>query len=393
MGGFKMVKKIVILGSTGSVGRQTLQVVDELADQFEVIGLAAGANLPLLTTQIEKYRPKYVSIASAADVPLLKDFLRSKTESNTEIFSGINGLVNLAELPEIDLLLVAVSGINGLLPTLTALKNKTTVALANKETIVTAGSLVMQKAKEAGVRIIPVDSEHSAVFQCFEEKNQTAVDKLILTASGGPFVNYTKEELLKVTPEKALNHPNWKMGAKITVDCAGLINKGLEVIEAHWLFGVPYEKIEVVVHPQSIIHSMVQYEDGVVLAQMGCTDMRVPIQYALTYPKRVANTFPKIDFAKLREISFSEPDYLKFPGLSLAFTAGQIGGTMTTVFNGANEEAVQLFLKGRIRFVDIPHIIEKVMAQHNVLENFMLSDILEIDQWSRLKVQEVLPTL
>lgn len=388
-----MVKKIAILGSTGSVGRQALQVVDELAEQFEVIGLAAGANLQLLATQIEKYRPKYVSLASAADVPLLKDFLKSKTESKTEVFSGMNGLVNLAELPEIDLLLVAVSGINGLLPTLTALKNKTTVALANKETIVTAGSLVMQTAKEAGIRIIPVDSEHSAVFQCLEEENRTAVDKLILTASGGPFVNYTKEELLQVTPEKALHHPNWKMGAKITVDCAGLINKGLEVIEAHWLFGVPYEKIEVVVHPQSIIHSMVQYEDGAILAQMGCTDMRVPIQYALTYPKRVANTFPKIDFAKLQEISFSEPDYLKFPGLSLAFTAGKIGGTMTTVFNGANEEAVQLFLKGGIRFVDIPHIIEKVMAQHNALENFVLSDILEIDQWARLKVQEVLPTL
>lgn len=380
------MKKIVVLGSTGSVGRQALQVVDEFPHEFKIVGLAAGTNVQLLAEQVEKYQPPYVSIGSAEDAVLLRHLIKGKAE----IFNGEKGLVELAKIKDIDLILIAVSGINGLLPTLTALENKTTVALANKETIVTAGSLVMEKAREYGTPIIPVDSEHSALFQCLENENRTAVEKLILTASGGPFLKATREELANVSPQMALNHPNWKMGAKITVDCAGLINKGLEIIEAHWLFGVPYEKIEVVIHPQSVVHSMVQYEDGSVLAQLGSPDMRVPIQYAFTYPQRLANSFPRLNFYQQGEISFYKPDFDRFPGLSLAIKAGKIGGTMTTVFNGANEAAVEFFLKGRIRFIDIPQIIERVMIQHQALENFQVSDILEIDHWARLKVKEAI---
>lgn len=383
------MKKIIILGSTGSIGQQTLQVVDEYPAEFKVVGLAAGSNLQLLAAQVDKYRPQYVSIEAEKDVARLKELISSKAE----VFSGSSGLIKLAEVEEIDMLVVAVSGINGLMPTLTALKNRTTVALANKETIVTAGALVMETAREYETTIIPVDSEHAAIFQCLETENLASVDKLLLTASGGPFLNYTPEELLTVTPKMALSHPNWKMGAKITIDSAGLINKGLEVIEAHWLFGVPYENIEVVIHPQSVIHSMVQYKDGSVLAQLGCPDMRIPIQYALTYPTRLSNTFPKLDFYQLQELSFSKPDCTKFPGLALAFTAGKIGGTMTTVFNGVNEEAVAHFLKGGIRFNDIPQIIEKVMSLHKTLEKFTVSDILEINQWARIKARELMANL
>jgi 1-deoxy-D-xylulose-5-phosphate reductoisomerase len=383
------MKKIVILGSTGSVGRQALQVVDEFPDKFKIIGLAAGSNIQLLAKQVNKYQPQYVSIGSKKDAVLLQ----SLCEDKVEIFNGNEGLVNLAQIRDADLILIAVSGINGLLPTLTALENKTTVALANKETIVTAGSLVMEKAKKYGTTIIPVDSEHSALFQCLEKENITAVEKLILTASGGPFLNATPDELSNVSPQMALSHPNWKMGAKITVDCAGLINKGLEIIEAHWLFGMPYEKIEVVIHPESIIHSLVQYKDGAVLAQLGCPDMRIPIQYAFTYPDRFANSFPRLNFYELGKISFSKPDLARFPGLLLALEAGKIGGTMTTVFNGANEEAVKFFLQGCIRFIEIPQIIEKVMTQHQALADFQVRDILEIDKWARLKAKEVIADL
>lgn len=383
------MKKIVILGSTGSIGRQALEVVDAFPEMFEIIGLAAGSNVQLLAEQVQKYQPRYVSIGSKEDALALKSLINSKTE----IFYGEQGLINLAGIEELDLILVSVSGIHGLLPTLKALENQTTVALANKETIVTAGSLVMEKAKKFGTAIIPVDSEHSAIFQCLEKENLAAVEQLILTASGGPFFKATREELAQVTPQMALSHPNWKMGAKITIDSAGLINKGLEIIEAHWLFNVPYEKIKVVIHPQSVIHSMVQYKDGSVLAQLGCPDMKIPIQYAFTYPQRLTNFFPRLDFYQLEEITFSKPDFTKFPGLALAIEAGKIGGTMTTVFNGANEEAVLFFLNARIRFIDIPQIIEKVMIQHQVLADYQVSDILEIDRWARQKAQELMANL
>jgi len=383
------MKKIVILGSTGSIGRQALDVVNAFPEMFEIVGLAAGSNVQLLAEQVQKYQPRYVSIGAKEDTFTLKSLIKS----NTEVFYGEKGLINLAELEDIDLILVAVSGINGLLPTLTALEKHTTVALANKETMVTAGSLVMEKAKKFNTAIIPVDSEHSAVFQCLEDENLAAVEQLILTASGGPFLKATREELASVTPQMALNHPNWKMGAKITIDSASLINKGLEIIEAHWLFNVPYENIKVVIHPQSVIHSMVQYKDGSVLAQLGCPDMKIPIQYAFTYPQRWTNSFTRLDLFELEEITFSKPDFVKFPGLALAIEAGKIGGTMTTVFNGANEEAVLFFLNGRIRFIDIPQIIEKVMIRHQVLEKYQVSDILEIDRWARQKAREVMANL
>ncbi len=380
-----MVKNIAILGSTGSIGRQALEVVDQFPEEYQVVALAAGNNITLLAEQAKKYRPRYLAVASqeaAASLSLRLD------NHKQEILAGNEGLVNVAGLDGIDLLLVAVSGINGLLPTLTALEKKTPVALANKETLVAGGKLVMQKVKAAQTPLIPVDSEHSAIFQCIEEENAKSVDKLLLTASGGPFLHLAPQELALVTPEMALRHPNWKMGAKITIDSAALINKGLEVIEAHWLYDVPYERIKVLIHPQSLIHSMVQYVDGSVLAQLGLPDMRVPIQYAFTYPYRYSNTFPKIDFYQIREMNFYAPDLLKFPGLPLAYQAGTIGGTMTAVYNAANEEAVRLFLQGKIKFTDIPALIEKTMEKHHSLSDFQVEDVLAIDQWARSLVAQ-----
>jgi len=338
-----VAKKIVILGSTGSIGRQALEVIDQHPQDYQVVGLAAGSNVQLLAEQVQKYRPEYVSLSHEEGAAQLRRLLEGH---NIEIFTGSAGLVNLAGLPGIDLLLVAVTGIAGIEPTLTALEKGTQVALANKETLVTAGQLVMAKAKEKGQRLIPVDSEHSAIFQCLEERNKAQVVRLVLTASGGPFLNYSTAEMERVTPEMALKHPRWQMGQKITIDSAGLINKGLEVIEARWLFDVPYEKIQVVIHPQSIIHSMVQYSDGSVLAQLGMPDMRTPIQYAFTYPERKSNSFPKLDFYQLSQLTFAEPEWSKFPGLQLAFAAGKSGGTMTAVYNAANEAAVAMFLEG-----------------------------------------------
>lgn len=375
-----MVKNLVIMGSTGSVGRQALQVVDEFPQSYNVVGLAAGSNVDLLLHQIKQYQPQYVSVASLEAA----DRLKSQMGNNIKVCYGKDGLAQLAQIQDTDLILIAVSGINGLEPTLLALDNKIPVALANKETLVAGGQLVMKKAKETGTPIMPVDSEHSAIFQCIEESNHTAIDKILLTASGGPFLNHSLDELAKVTPEQALKHPKWNMGKKITIDSAGLINKGLEVIEAHWLFDVPYEKIQVVVHPQSIIHSMVEYGDGVILAQLGMPDMRVPIQYAYTYPLRESNTFPKMNIFALENLTFLQPDMEKFPGLKLAFEAGKIGGTMPIVYNAVNEKAVELFLHKQINFTNIPVLIEKVMSMHASVENFCLEDIREIDQWARV---------
>lgn len=381
-----MVKNLVIMGSTGSVGRQALQVVDECPEAYNVVGLAAGSNVKLLLQQIEKYQPRYVSVASREVAVQLK----CEIDNNiVKVYYGKDGLAELAQLPGVNLILIAVTGIHGLEPTLIALENKIPVALANKETLVAGGQLVMKKARETETPIIPVDSEHSAVFQCIEESNRGAIDRILLTASGGPFINFSQEELEIVTPEQALKHPKWNMGKKITIDSAGLINKGLEVIEAYWLFGVPYEKIQIVVHPQSIIHSMVQYTDGVVMAQLGMPDMRVPIQYAYTYPHRSSNTFPKINFFELEHLTFLQPDMQKFHGLTLAYEAGKIGGTMPIVYNAANEVAVELFLNNHLKFTNIPVLIEKVMSMHASVENFCLEEIIEIDQWVRVMVKKL----
>lgn len=380
-----MSKRIAVLGSTGSIGRQTLQVVDENPGDYTVTALAAGSNLGLLAEQVARYGPRYVSVGTPQAAGQLKSMISGL---DTEITYGREGLAKLAGLNETDLVLVAVTGINGLWPTLTALENKKTVALANKETLVTAGSLVMSKAGEKGARLIPVDSEHSAIFQCLEEHNKSALEKLILTASGGPFLHHSPEQLAAVTPEQALRHPKWQMGVKITIDSAGMINKGLEIMEAHWLFAVPYEKIEVVIHPQSVIHSMVEYGDGAVLAQLGRPDMRVPIQYALTYPARRRNNFPRLDFPEIGQLTFLKPDYERFPGLRLAYEAGKAGGTMPTVYNAANEVAVDLFLEGKVKFTQIPVIIEKVMTLHSPGPIFEIGDILAADSWARVKAAD-----
>lgn len=382
-----MAKKLVILGSTGSIGRQALEVVDQHPEVYRVIGLAAGKNIDLLAEQAEKYHPLYVSVDAPEGVEILRNRLRGYNK--TEIFQGSAGLVNLAGLSGIDIILVAVSGIAGLAPTLAALEKGTRVALANKETLVTAGELVMSKAKEARGALIPVDSEHSAIFQCFDEENRSQVEKVILTASGGPFLNFTRSQMDQITPEMALKHPRWQMGRKITVDSSSLINKGLEVIEARWLFDLPYEKIQVMIHPQSIIHSMVQYSDGAVLAQLGLPDMRTPIQYAFTYPQRMTNAFPKLDISIIGELSFIKPDLERFPGLALAYAAGRAGGTMTTVYNAANEIAVELFLAELIPFVAIPGIIERVMNRHTPVSRPDLAAILASDDWARREAREI----
>ncbi len=384
-----MPKKIVLLGSTGSIGRQVLEVVESFPDSLKIVALAAGSNVELLGEQIKKHRPEYICVNSRESACILKDRIKDPVE----ILVGNEGLVHLAKLTGIDLVIVAVSGIVGLEPTLAALDSGTPVALANKETIVAGGPLVLEKVHKKGVPLIPIDSEHSAIFQCLEQKNKESVDKIILTASGGPFLKYTREQLDKVTPQMALKHPKWQMGAKITIDSAGLVNKGLEVIEAHWLFQIPYEKIQVVIHPQSIIHSMVQYSDGSVLAQLGCPDMRIPIQYAITYPERWHNHFPRLDLLEVQQLTFHEPDYQKFPGLALAYQAGKTGGSMTAVYNAANEVAVEMFLAGEISFTRIPHLIEAVMSEHIPIKTISLEDILEIDAWARTAARRVIQNL
>lgn len=373
-------KKLVVLGSTGSIGKQTLQVVDELKDDIQVVGLAANNSVESLAQQIKKYQIRFASVGTDE---ARKKLLQILDGYKCEVYVGKEGLVSLARLENIDIILVAVNGINGLIPVLEGMDRGVTIALANKETLVAGGKLVMEKARKNNVSILPVDSEHSAIYQCIEDNNKNAIEKLILTASGGPFLHYSLEEMLNVTPEKALKHPNWDMGAKITIDSAGLINKGLEVIEARWLFNVPYDKIEVVIHPQSIFHSMVQYVDGSVIAQIGLPDMRVPIQYALTYPQRKKNTFPKIDFYRLSSLTFHKPDLERFSGLGLAFAAGMEGGSMPVVYNAVNEIAVELFLRGKIKFIEIPIIIEKVMSKHVKVDIMDLDTILQVDEWAR----------
>ncbi|HOA97156.1 MAG TPA: 1-deoxy-D-xylulose-5-phosphate reductoisomerase, partial [Acetivibrio saccincola] len=350
-----MVKSISILGSTGSIGVQTLDVARNL--NIKVEALSGNTNIDLLEAQAREFKPSMVAVRDVDAANVLKERL---SDLGIEVAGGMEGLKRAASLECVDMVVVSIVGIAGLIPTMEAIENKKNIALANKETLVTAGSIVMKKAEEKGVKILPIDSEHSAVFQCLMGNNIEDVSKIILTASGGPFRNKTKEELEKVTVKEALKHPNWDMGSKITIDSATLMNKGLEVIEAKWLFGLPVDKIEVLVHPQSIIHSMVEYNDGSVMAQLGLPDMRLPIQFALRYPKRSVNGFPKLDFLKHNNLTFEMPDTEKFPCLRLSYEAIKAGGTMPAVMNAANEEVVSLFIGERINFIQIPQIIEKV---------------------------------
>ncbi len=371
------MKKIAILGSTGSIGTQTLEIVREQKD-ICVTALAAGKNIRLLEEQIREFRPSLVCVGDEEKAAELK---RNIADLSVRVVTGMEGLVEVAVEPESEILVTAIVGMVGIRPTIAAIEAGKTIALANKETLVTAGHLIIPLAKKHKVQILPVDSEHCAIFQSLQGNEGNRIHKILLTASGGPFRGRTREELADVTLEDALKHPNWSMGRKITIDSSTMVNKGLEVMEAKWLFGVDYSQIEVVIQPQSIIHSMVQYVDGAIIAQLGTPDMRVPIEYALFYPERRSLSGDRLDFSKLSQITFEKPDYKVFRGLSLAIEAGKTGGTMPTVFNAANERAVAKFLKGEIKYTDIVRSIEKCMDAHKVSAHPDLEEILATEQW------------
>ena len=369
------MKKIGILGSTGSIGTQTLEIVRSNPD-LQVIALAAGSNVSLMEQQVREFHPMLAVMGSEEAATDLKNRI---ADTDTRVSAGREGLLELAVLPQMEVLVTAIVGMIGIRPTIAAIKAGKTIALANKETLVTAGHIIMPLAKEKGVSILPVDSEHSAIFQSMHGENRERVSKILLTASGGPFRGKKTEELQDITVEDALKHPNWSMGRKITVDSATLVNKGLEVMEAKWLFDVEPEQIQVVVHPQSIIHSMVEYVDGGIMAQLGMPDMKLPIQYALFYPDRRPMDGRKVDFFALKSISFEEPDVKTFRGLQLAYDAIAAGGSMPTVFNAANEKAVGLFLDKKIRFLAIYDLIQGAMEQHKVIANPTVDEILEAE--------------
>jgi 1-deoxy-D-xylulose-5-phosphate reductoisomerase len=373
------MKKVAVLGSTGSIGTQTLDVIARQPDDFEVVGLAAGNNVSLLLEQIKVFQPKWVSAATKD----LADQIRSEVPADVRVVYGEKGLSEIAGHSGANYVVCALVGSLGLTSTLAAIEAGADIGLANKETLVTAGHLVMQKAKDKGVSILPVDSEHSAIFQCLNGENHKSIKRLMLTASGGSFRDRTRDQLENVTVEDALKHPNWSMGAKVTIDSATMANKGLEVIEAHWLFGLPYDCIDVIIHPESIVHSMVEFVDTSVMAQLGNPDMRVPIQYALTYPERKPSPASSLDLLKQATLHFREMDYNRYPCLKLAYEAGRNGGTATTVFNAANEIAVSRFLKGEINFLAIETIIEKVLTNHKTVAFPSLEAILDADAWAR----------
>jgi 1-deoxy-D-xylulose-5-phosphate reductoisomerase len=369
------MKRIVVLGSTGSVGTQTLDVVRNNSD-IQVEALAAGSNTVLLEKQVREFRPKMVCVW---DERKAKELSLSLADMNVKVVAGMDGLIECSIMKDADIVVTAIVGMIGIRPTIAAIEAGKDIALANKETLVTAGHIIMPLAKEHNVRILPVDSEHSAIFQALNGENYDSIKKILLTASGGPFRGKKREELRNVTVEDALKHPNWSMGSKITIDSATMVNKGLEVMEAKWLFQVDFDQIQVVVQPKSIIHSMVEYKDGAVIAQLGTPDMRLPIQYALTYPERRDLDGERLDFYKLAGITFEEPDWETFRGLTLAFEVGRMGGSMPTVYNAANEMAVAKFLKREIQFLDITNIIEYAVKEHKNKPNPSVMEILDIE--------------
>ncbi len=372
-------RNIAILGSTGSIGQNSLEVIKNFPDHFSATYLTTNTNIELLRKQIAEVKPKGVVVLDKRAASALKETVGV----NVEVLSGEEGLEQIVAREDVDVVISALVGFAGLKPTVAAIKHRKTIALANKETLVVAGELMTSLVREYGVQLIPVDSEHSAILQCLLGEDQSKIAKLILTASGGPFLNTPKESFSSITVEEALNHPNWKMGNKITVDSATLMNKGLEVIEAHWLFGLPGERIEVVIHPQSIIHSMVEFVDGSVKAQLGLPDMKLPIQFALTYPERSPMNGARVDFPGLQSMTFFEPDREKFRCLQLAFDALSLGGTAPAVLNAANEVAVSAFLNRRISFEKIPLMIERALSKHSVRPSPELHDIVEVDQQTR----------
>ncbi len=370
------MKKIAILGSTGSIGTQTLEVARNNGD-LEIVSLAAGSNIRKLEEQIREFHPRTVAVWSEEKAAELRTAVR---DLNVRVVSGMDGLIEICTLPEAEIVVTAIVGMIGIVPTIAAMKAGKDIALANKETLVTAGHIIIPLAKETGVKILPVDSEHSAIFQCLNGENRNQLHKILLTASGGPFRGKKREELLNIQVEDALKHPNWAMGRKITIDSSTLVNKGLEMMEARWLFGVEPKDIQIVVQPKSIIHSMVEFVDGAVIAQLGTPDMKLPIQYALYYPERRYLPGERLDFETLTQITFEKPDMETFTGLKLAFDAAAAGGSMPTVYNAANEKAVALFLDRKIGWLAIPEIIQECMEAHRVISDPTVEEILETEK-------------
>ncbi|MEN6638027.1 MAG: 1-deoxy-D-xylulose-5-phosphate reductoisomerase [Smithella sp.] len=385
------MKKITILGSTGSIGVSALDVLEKNPRKFRVAALAAGHNVVLLARQILKFRPAVVSVRTRQDARRLCDMLGSKHQ--IPVLYDEAGAEEVAAYPGADMVLSAISGAAGLKPTMAAMEAGKDIALANKETMVIAGPLVTKKARQKKIAILPVDSDHSAIFQCLAGQKPENLKRIILTASGGPFYNLSGADLKKVTLQQALKHPRWKMGTKITIDSASLMNKGLEVIEAKWLFDLDIGRIDVLIHPQSVVHSLVEFLDGSVLAQLGIADMRIPIAYALAYPRRLANDLPGLNLAKAGPLAFLKPDMKKFRCLALAYEAGRIGGTAPVVLNAANEVAVAAFVENKICFNDLPKVIEKVLNRHHAQKNPSLEDILGVDGESRIQARSVLRKL
>jgi len=373
------MRNVVLLGSTGSIGASTVKVAEDLPDRICLLGLGAGNNIEVLVEQTRKHRPEAISIIDPAKAQELRDALGT----STEVFSGPEGLVKLATLPGADIVVIAIVGTAGLQPALAAIRAGKDIAVASKEILVMAGSLVMSEARKQGVRVLAVDSEHSAIFQCLDGKPASSVRRLWLTASGGPFRTTPKAEFPTITVERALKHPSWVMGRKITIDSATLFNKGLEMIEARWLFDIEISRVSVVVHPQSVIHSMVEFVDGSMLAQLSTPDMCLPIQYALTYPERAPSERVQTNLAKLGSLTFEEPDAERFPALNLARRAGDLGGTVPAVLNAANEVAVGEFLNGRINFPQISECVHRTMDRHQMVSNPTLDQILTADAWAR----------
>ena len=377
------MKKIAILGSTGSIGTQTLEVVRENGD-IEVLGLAAGNNIKLLEQQIREFSPKVVAVWKEEKAKELRENIK---DLNVKVVSGMDGQIEVSVLPETEILVTAIVWMIGIRPTIEGIKAGKDIALANKETLVTAGHIIMPLAKEYNVQILPVDSEHSAIFQSLQGGQHQAVKKILLTASGGPFRGRKEEQLINIKVEDALKHPNWEMGRKITIDSSTMINKGLEVIEAKWLFDVDVDDVQVVVQPQSVIHSMVEYVDGAIIAELGTPDMKLPIQYALYYPERRYLPGDRLDFWKLGKLDFEKPDMDTFYGLKMAYEAGRIGGSLPTVFNAANELAVSKFLNREIKYLEIMEIIEDCMKAHKNIANPTLEEILETEQWTYARIE------
>jgi len=384
------MKKIVILGSSGSIGMQTLDTVYNMKDSICVEGLAVDSNIETLKLQIKKFKPAVVSVNNYAKSHNLKKWCISNN-IKVSVYSGPSGAERLVEMPNVDMVLIAIVGSVGLKSTVAAIKSKKNIAIANKETLVMAGSYIMKLAADNGISVLPIDSEHSAVFQCCTNEKRSQIKKIILTASGGPFYKYNSiRKFSQITVKQALKHPTWKMGKKITIDSATLMNKGLEAIEASVLFGVPIEKIEIIMHPQSILHSMVEYVDGSVIAQLSNPDMRLPIQYALTYPERLPSNVRPLNLYEVGKLEFSKPDFNKFPCLKLSYYAAKKGFTMPSVMNAANEVAVEAFLGKEIKFTNIAKIVEKTMRAHTISKNMSLDTFVEADSWARLYARELI---